>query len=44
MSEVQKQEGETTDIPVYVQDQQEKLIHISIFRLNVEATYGRKRD
>jgi len=28
MSEMQKQEGETTDIPVYVQDQQEKLIHI----------------
>jgi hypothetical protein len=28
MSEMQKQEGETSDIPVYDQDQQEKLIHI----------------
>jgi hypothetical protein len=44
MSEMQKQEGETADIPVYVQDQQEKLIHILIFSLNMEATYGRKRD
>ena len=30
MSEMQKQEGETADIPVYDQDQQEKLIHILI--------------
>ena len=44
MSEMQKQEGETADISVYVQDQQEKLIHILIFSLNMEATYGRKRD
>jgi hypothetical protein len=44
MSEMQKQEGETADIPVYVQDQQEKLIYILIFSLNMEATYGRKRD
>jgi hypothetical protein len=28
MSEMQKQEGETADISVYNQDQQEKLIHI----------------
>jgi hypothetical protein len=44
MSEMQKQEGETSDIPVYVQDQQEKLIRILIVRLNMEAIYGRKRD
>ena len=37
MSEMQKQEGETGDIHVYDQDQQEKLIHILIFRLSMEA-------
>ena len=37
MSEMQKQEGETADIPVYDQDQQEKLIHILIFSLNMEG-------
>ena len=28
MSKMQKQEGETADIPVYDQDQQEKLIYL----------------
>jgi hypothetical protein len=41
---MRKQEGEAADIPIYVQDQQEKLIHILIFRLNMDAIYGRKRD
>jgi hypothetical protein len=39
---MQKQEGETADIPVYYQDQHEKLMHIFIFILNMEAIFGRK--